>query len=513
MQNRTKSSIKNTIGSIASNIVTILINFVVQAIFLKILGVEYSGINGLFSNILTMLGIVEMGLGNAIIFNLYKPIANNDKEKIKSLMQFYKKSYHIIAVIVSVIGVSLIPALPYIVGTVKADINLNIVYLLFLFDTVAGYLLSYKRSILYANQENYIVNIIHIGYLLIMNISQLIILYFTKNYYLYLGVKIIMRIVENLVITAVANKKYKYLKEKEIQELSKETKADIFKKIKAMFLHKIGGFVVNGSDNIIISSFLGVSAVGMYYNYYIIINAVYTLFTQLITSTTASVGNLLASNDEKKFEVFKKIRFLNFWTVSFSGICILVIMNSFINVWIGSEYILPNVVLYVLVFNYYQKSMRNCYIAFKDAAGIYYEDRYVPILESIINIVTSIILLKIFGLVGVFLGTVFSGFVLHFYSYPKFVYKKIFNRTYKQYMKETIGYIFTFIIVAFITYCLSNIFKFDNGYIEVIKNVIVAVIIPNIIFLILFKDTEEYKYYKELILKILRSIGAKEKSE
>lgn len=513
MQNRTKSSIKNTIGSIASNIVTILINFVVQAIFLKILGVEYSGINGLFSNILTMLGIVEMGLGNAIIFNLYKPIANNDKEKIKSLMQFYKKSYHIIAVIVSVIGVSLIPALPYIVGTVKADINLNIVYLLFLFDTVAGYLLSYKRSILYANQENYIVNIIHIGYLLIMNISQLIILYFTKNYYLYLGVKIIMRIVENLVITAVANKKYKYLKEKEIQELSKETKADIFKKIKAMFLHKIGGFVVNGSDNIIISSFLGVSAVGMYYNYYIIINAVYTLFTQLITSTTASVGNLLASNDEKKFEVFKKIRFLNFWTISFSGICILVIMNSFINVWIGSEYILPNVVLYVLVFNYYQKSMRNCYIAFKDAAGIYYEDRYVPILESIINIVTSIILLKIFGLVGVFLGTVFSGFVLHFYSYPKFVYKKIFNRTYKQYMKETIGYIFTFIIVAFITYCLSNIFKFDNGYIEVIKNVIVAVIIPNIIFLILFKDTEEYKYYKELILKILRSIGAKEKSE
>lgn len=513
MQSRTKSSIKNTIGSIASNIVTILINFVVQAIFLKILGVEYSGINGLFSNILTMLGIVEMGLGNAIIFNLYKPIANNDKEKIKSLMQFYKKSYHIIAVIVSVIGVSLIPALPYIVGTVKADINLNIVYLLFLFDTVAGYLLSYKRSILYANQENYIVNIIHIGYLLIMNISQLIILYFTKNYYLYLGVKIIMRIVENLVITAVANKKYKYLKEKEIQELSKETKADIFKKIKAMFLHKIGGFVVNGSDNIIISSFLGVSAVGMYYNYYIIINAVYTLFTQLITSTTASVGNLLASNDEKKFEVFKKIRFFNFWTVSFSGICILVIMNSFINVWIGSEYILPNVVLYVLVFNYYQKSMRNCYIAFKDAAGIYYEDRYVPILESIINIVTSIILLKIFGLVGVFLGTVFSGFVLHFYSYPKFVYKKIFDRTYKQYMKETIGYIFTFIIVAFITYCLSNIFRFDNGYIEVIKNVIVAVIIPNIIFLILFKNTEEYKYYKELILKILRSIGAKEKSE
>lgn len=511
MQNRTKSSIKNTIASIASNLLTILINFVVQAIFLKILGIEYSGINGLFSNILTMLGIVEMGLGNAIIFNLYKPIAEKNKEKIKSLMKFYQKSYHIIAIIVSIIGLSLIPILPEIVGTVQADVNINIIYLLFLFDTVAGYLLSYKRSILYANQENYIVNVIHIGYLIIMNTLQLVVLYLFRNYYMYLGVKVIMRIVENLAITFIADKKYQYLKEKDVQELSKETKDDIFKKIKAMFLHKIGGFVVNGSDNIIISYFLGVETVGLYYNYYIIINAVYTLFTQLIASTTASVGNLLASNSKKTFEVFKKIRFLNFWTVSFSGICILVIMNSFINIWIGEKYILPNVILMVLVFNYYQKSMRNCYIAFKDAAGIYYEDRYVPILESVINIVTSIIFLKLFGLVGVFLGTVFSGFVLHFYSYPRFVYKKIFKRTYRQYMKETVGYIFIFLIVACITYFISTIYKFDNEYMEIIKNILTAILIPNLIFLILFKNTEEYKYYKNLLLNILGNVGVKKK--
>lgn len=504
MQSRTKSSVKNTIGAIASNVVTILINFVAQAIFLKILGVEYSGINGLFSNILTMLGIVEMGLGNAIIFNLYKPIAKNEKEKIKSLMKFYKTSYNIIAIIVSVIGICIIPFLTNIVGEVRANVNINIIYLLFLFDTVAGYMLSYKRSILYANQENYIVNMIHVGYLIIMNLLQLVILYLTKNYYIYLIIKVMMRIVENVIITIVANKKYRYLKEKDIEPLDKETKKDIFKKIRAMFIHKIGGFVVNGSDNIIISYFFGVEAVGFYYNYYIIINAVHTLFTQLITSTTASIGNLLASNNEKTFDVFKKIRFLNFWTVSFSGICILTIMNSFITLWIGEKYLLSNVVLYVLVFNYYQKSMRNCYIAFKDAAGIYYEDRYVPIFESIINIVVSIVLLKICGLVGVFLGTLISGFVLHFYSYPKFVYKKIFKRNYKQYLKETVGYILIFAIVAIATYGLANVYNFNNNFIELIKNVVIAVIIPNMIFLLLFRKQEEYQYFKNLIFTVLQ---------
>lgn len=503
MHSRTGNSIRNTIGAVASNLTTILINFVAQAIFLKILGVEYSGINGLFSNILTMLGIVEMGLGNAIIFNLYKPIVNNEKEKIKSLMKFYKSSYNIIAIIVAVIGISLIPFLSTIVGEIKANVNINIIYLFFLFDTVVGYLLSYKRSILYANQENYIVNIIHIGYLVIMNVLQLIVLYFIRNYYIYLTIKVIMRILENIVITIVADKKYEYLKEKEVRSLDKEVKQDIFKKIKAMFFHKIGGFVVNGSDNIIISYFFGVETVGFYYNYYIIINAVYTLFTQLITSTTASIGNLLANNDKKTFDVFKKIRFLNFWTVSFSGICILTIMNSFITVWIGKEYILPNIVLYVLVFNYYQKSMRNCYITFKDAAGIYYEDRYVPIVEAIINIVLSIIFLKAFGLVGVFLGTVFSGFILHFYSYPKYIYIKIFKRSYKQYFKETVGYISIFAIVAIFTYGLASIFRVSNIFAEIVKNVIISVTIPNIFFVILFRKKEEYKYFKNLIFKLL----------
>ena len=188
---RVKNSIKNTTAAIVSNILTILIGLVAQAVFIKILGTEYLGINGLFTNIISMLGIVELGIGSAIVYNLYKPIANRDYETIKSLMNFYKKAYHIIALVVFIIGISIIPFLGYFIGKVTIDININLVYILFIIDIVCSYLLTYKRSLLYADQKNYIINIIHMIYLVTLNISQLLLLYITKNYYLYLGIKII----------------------------------------------------------------------------------------------------------------------------------------------------------------------------------------------------------------------------------------------------------------------------------------------------------------------------------
>ena len=177
---RTKNSIKNMIAAMSSNIVTIIIGLVAQAMFIRILGVDYLGLNGLFTNIISMLGIVELGIGNAIIYNLYKPIADNDKESIKSLMKFYKKSYHIIAGIVLIVGLIIIPFLPFLIEEVTVDVNIILIYLLFLIDIVCSYFLSYKRSIFYAEQKNYIVNIIHIGYTIVLNLFQLLILYFTS---------------------------------------------------------------------------------------------------------------------------------------------------------------------------------------------------------------------------------------------------------------------------------------------------------------------------------------------
>ena len=499
---RKKSSFKNMITAVSSNVLTIIVGLVAQAVFIKILGSEYLGLNGLFSNVISMLGIVELGMGSAIIYNMYKPIAENDYEKIKSLMQFYKKSYRIITLIISIIGIMIIPFIKYIVDieSVTVDINVYLVYILFLLETICSYILSYKRSMLYADQKEYITNIIHMGYTILVNTMQLTFLYFTHDYYLYLIIKVMMRLVENIVISSYVNRRYSYLLDNKVTKLDSKTEKDIFQKIRALFFHKIGTFIVSGTDNIIISKYLGLVTVGLYSNYYMIINAVQTVINHIIQATRASVGNLLVTDSKtKQFDVFNKIRFVNFWISCFSSICIFVIMDSFITIWIGYKFVLPTKVLLVLVINFFIVSSRSTYGAFKEAAGIFYEDRFVPIIESLLNIVLSIIFVKKFGLMGVFMGTIGSGLVLWCYSYPKYVYNKLFGRKIADYIKETIYYFIIFILIAGFTYSLAILISFDNVYLQFISNVLIALIVPNVIMLLLFSKDENFKYFINMI--------------
>lgn len=504
---RTSNSIKNSITSLLGNIISYAIAFISQAIFIRLLGAEYLGLNGLFTNILSMLSIFELGIGGAIVYNLYKPIADNDYKKISALMNFYKKAYNIISILIFSFGLLLLPFLKSIVGEVTIDINIYYVYILVLISTVVSYIMTYKRNLIIANQQNYIINLIHMIYLVLLNIFQLLILYFTKNYYLYLIIKIICQLAENIVITIVSSRKFKYLDINKKEKLDKRTEKDIFSRVKALFFHKIGAIIVLGTDNIIISIFFGLVSVGLYTNYNMLITAITVLFGQIISSSTASVGNLLISNDENKsYNVFKKIRFLNSWISIFTATAFLVIVQPFICVWVGEEYLLEFSVVLVISFNYFQKMQRNVYNTFKDSAGIWREDKYVPLVESLINIVFSIVLLKIFGLAGVFMGTIISGLVLWCYSYPKFVYKKLFNRNYREYAKETIGYIVLFVVISIITYLISLLFTANSFILQVIINAIICIIIPNAILILIFRKTDEFNYYINLIKKIYKKL-------
>lgn len=507
---RTKNSIKNIIVALILNLISVIIGLISQKVFISSLGIEYLGINGLFTNIISMLGIVELGFGSAIIYNLYKPVADNDKKQIKALMHFYKISYRVIAIIVTVIGLLIIPFLGFIVKDANPSENLIIIYLLFLTDIVCSYLLTYKRSILYAYQKSYIINIVHIGYLLGMNLFQILILIYTKNYYLYLIVKIIARIAENIVITKIANKSYPILLEKNIVPLDKRTKDDIFKKIKALLLHKIGGFVVLGSDNIIISAFLGVKTVGLYSNYSMIINVLVNLSNQVFSSITACVGNLLATNDYKKsFNVYKNISFANTWLAGFISISLLVCMDSFVSIWLGKEYVLPISVLLVLCINLYLQITRYTNNSFKEAAGIYYEDRFVPIIESIVNIVMSIILLHYFGLAGVFMGTICSNLVLHLYSYPRFVYTKLLKNSYSDYYYNFFKNFVTIMFIGCITFCIAKLITFNSLFLNLVWDFFVCLLVPNSLLFIYYRKSSELSYYVDLISNILKKIKLK----
>lgn len=509
---RSTNSIKNAITAVISNVVTIFIGIVSQAIFIKTLGAEYLGINGLFTNIVSMLGIVELGIGSAIIYNLYEPIAKDDKEKIKSLMNFYKKSYRVIAVIVFIIGMMIIPFLKNIVGQISININIEFIYSLFIIDVVASYLLTYKRSILYANQKTYITNIVHIGYLVIMNILQICILLISKSFVAYLIIKIICRVLENVVITIIANKKYPYIKEKNVEKIDEKTTKDIIKKVKGLIFHKVGSFAVLGTDNIIISKFLGVVTVGLYSNYNMIIQAISNLFLQIFDSLTASVGNLLVEkNYSKSYEIYKNMLMINSILFTFAATEIVCLIEPFIKIWIGEQYILTKSVLIILIVNFYIQGMRKTCLVFKMAAGVFHEDRYFPIIESFINIVASIILVRIFGLPGVFLGTIISALPVILISYPKYVYMPLFKKSFFEYIKENAYYYTLAFITIVIVIIITSFINIQNLVVKLITNAMVSIVIFSIIQYIFLHKKSEYKYLKNMlklfVLKMKKKIN------
>ena len=502
---RLKQSVLNASVSTIMYIFTILIGFISQAVFLKTLGKEYLGLNGLFSNIISVLAIVELGFGTAIVYNLYQPLYEDDKEKVKSIIAYYKKIYRIIAFTVFSLGIGILPFLKIIVGEVSLDENIHLIFFLYLLDAVSSYLLTYKRSILYADQKVYLTNIVHIGYLVLMNSLQILDLLIFNNFILYLLIKIFCRILENIIITIVSNNKYPYLKDRHINELSIEVRSDIITKVKGLFLHQIGSVFILGTDNIIISMApgLGITAVGLYSNYNLIIMAVYNAVSQTFSSITAGVANLLVENNsEKSYEIYKNMLLLNSWIFSFVAISVLCLMEPFIKLWIGSDYILPKLVLIVLIIDLYVRGMRSSSNIFKNAAGIFYEDRYIPLIESVINLIFSIIFVRYFGLAGVFMGTTMSSMVLFGYSYPKYVYKGIFKKSYLQYSKDYIQYVFITMISAIPVYFLTEKFKVDSSFVQLFINAVICLIIPNLTYYLFFHKTDEYKYCKNIIIQM-----------
>lgn len=494
------NSIKNAIIAFIMNCITIIIGFIAQKIFVTTLGNEYLGINGLFSNILSMLAVIELGFGSAIICNLYKPIAQNNIKVINILMSFYKKIYRIIAIIILILGILVMPFLKHIVGDVNIKENIALLFFLALMDVVFSYMLTYKRSILYADQKSYIINMVHIIYTILLNCTQILFLYITHNFVFYLVIKIIFRILENIVITIFANKMYPYICEKTKERISKELKNDIYKKVKGLVFHRIGSAFVLGTDNIIISKFLGVITVGLYSNYSMIINAVTNLLGQIFSSITAVIGNLLIENNvEKSYDIYKKMLLLNSWIFAWASTSIFCVIQPFISLWLGESYLISIYVVAVLVLNFYITGMRKTSNTFKEAAGIFYEDRFVPIIESIINIVFSVILVKALGLIGVFIGTTISSLVLFLYSYPVLVYKRLFKRAYSNFILEHFKYMMISILGVVISMFICNLIIINSLLIKISIYIVISFIVPNLLYYIIFRKTKEFMYYKNIL--------------
>lgn len=499
---RSKSSAKNLVVALIGQAFGLIISFIARIIFVKFLSDEYLGLNGLFTNLLTMLSLVELGVGSALVYSLYKPLADGDNEKVKSLMDLYRKAYNIIGGVVLIIGILFIPFYRYLISEVPSISHLDFIYILFVLNTAISYFYSYKRSLIICDQKRYIATIYRYVFYFLLNVFQIIVLFLTHNYILYLITQVVFTWLENICISIKADKMYPYLKDKNIKKLDKKELNTISKNVRAMLFHKIGGVVVNSTDNILISKLVGLIAVGMYSNYYLITSALDTITAQFFNAITASVGNLGACTNSKKVkETFNTTFFLNYLIYGVITVCLLILFNPFIEVWLGKKYLFDFGVVLVITICFYLKGIRKTCLTFKDALGLFWQDRYKPIIESIINLVASIILGIKYGVLGIFMGTIISTVTTSLWIEPYVLYKYYFKENIIDYLyrfiKYTLVVVLTYLIVQKIVILISI-----NGILGLLIKGVVSLILSILIMTIVFIKTNEIKHVKKIFKDI-----------
>lgn len=505
---RTKNSIVNSTVSIITQVLTVIINFIVKTVFIKVLGSEYLGLNGLFSNIITMLSLADLGIGIAIPYSLYKPLADKDEKKIKILMKYYAKIYNIIGIIVLAIGLALIPFLPFIIKDMPDIPNINLIYALFVIHSASSYFFIYKKFLIDSDQKSYITSKIIFIFSTILSILQVVILLLTKNYILFLVSSIFMVILQNIYISNKANKMYPYLKEKEEEKLSKEEYKEIKRNISSLFIYKVGSVISNGTDNIVISKIIGLVAVGVYSNYLLIINSITNILNQIFNALTASIGNLVVtSNKARSREIYENLTFANFVIYGFTSICIFVLINPFINIWIGKEYLLSPFVAFLLALNLYIGGMTSVTTSFRNAYGLFYKAKYRPIFMCFLNLVISIVLAFPLGIAGVVIGTIVSRIFTIVWLDPYVIYKYGFNESPKKYYLKYIEYLLIYLLLSILLYFIFNLITITNIFLFIIAGILLTITIIGFIAVVYNKNSE-YQYLKDrlkpFVTKILK---------
>lgn len=496
-KSRTKNSITNVKTGFLVQIINKLMAFVVRTVFIKILNEEYLGINGLFTNILMILSFAELGIGTAIIFNMYKPVAENDKEKIKSLMKLYQKSYNIIGCSIFILGLLVIPFFKYLIKDVpNIKENIIYIYILFLINTSSSYFFAYKKSIISAHQQENIINKIDSIFYLLKSIFEIVFLYFTHNYIIYLIIQITGTILENMIIAKKANMMFPYLKDKNVKKLESSETKGIFSNVKSLMIYKLGGAIMDGTDNILISSLVDVATVGLCSNYTLIITSVKGILLSAFNGVTASIGNLNAiAEKDRKENVFYQLTFVNYIIYSFCAIAFIVLLNPFIEIWLGNKYILGIEIPIALAISFFVCGLRTSAYTYRITMGLFEKGRITPYIAAITNIVLSIILCKIFGTVGIFIATTIAQLVSYSWIDPYLIYKYEFKKNSFIYFKKIFGYLVVFSINTIICYTVSNLIKYGGLETLVLKGIIVT-ILSNLINIIIFYRTEEFKSLK-----------------
>ena len=504
--NRKKNATRNIIFGTCLKLYQIVVPFLMRTIMIYFMGVQYLGLNSLFTSVLQVLNLAELGVGSAMVYSMYKPVAEHDNNTICALMGLYRKYYRIIGMVVLAAGCVIIPFVPHLIKSdVPEGINIYVLYVMNLLATVFTYwLYAYKNSILQAYQRNDIVSKVTIITDTIKYILQIFTIVVLKNYYMYVLVLILLQIASNIITAAVVTRMYPEYRCK--GSLPKEEVAQINSRIRDLFTSKIGAVIVNSADTVVISAFLGLTVLAIYQNYFFIISSVIAFIAVVFNSCTAGIGNsIIVETKEKNYNDFKKFTFLIAWIAGFCTVCIVCLMQPFMNIWMnGNEKLMlgmSEVVCFCIYFFVYE--IQQLLLTYKDAAGMWHEDKSRPLVTALTNLALNIIMVQFFGLYGVLLSTVISiifiGMPWLFYN----LFTVLFKRNAAKYVIRVVYYTVITIVISIITYSVCSLVPF-TGIAELIVKLIICIIVPNLLFFATLFKFEEFGQVKALVKGILK---------
>lgn len=494
---RSKKAVKNLMYNILNQILSLILVFISRTIFIKFLGIEYLGINGLFSDVLGMLSLADLGIGTAVVFSYYKPLAEKNTKKISSLVFFYKKLYRWIACVTLIIGLLIIPLIPKIINLDKNINDILIFYILALLNVVVSYLYVYKSSLLTADQKNYIIVKINMILSMISTVLQILSLILFKSYILYLIVAIIATLSKNVIASLVVDKEYNL--NRNVNRITSEEKKNIIDNVFSVFLYKISSVLLNMTDNILISIIVGTIAVGYYSNYLMLSNKITQLYALFFSSLVASIGNLVVKESKKKaYSVFQAEQTISFILSSIVFPCFLLLANDFIKLWLGKKYILEPMITVAIGCNLYLACIYHPLWSFREATGLYKKTKWIMLICGIVNIILSIALGQYLGMFGIIIASCLSRVVTYVMVEPRILYSEYFDVQSREFYYNILKNMGVVIIITILSWLITRILNIINWRMWLFKSIII-VLVSLIISVLFYRKSEGLRIVIERI--------------
>jgi len=509
-RSRTASTLINTIMGAFVRVSSLLTGFVLRTVFIRTLGIQYTGVSSLFTDILTVLSLAELGIGSAITYALYRPLAERDERQIASLMRFFKKAYRAVAAAVLAFGLCLIPFLGLIVKDVP-DIreSTSLIYILFLINSAASYLLIYKSALFTANQRKYIASGIEILISLLKTAVQCICLYAFRDYILFLAITILATVAQNVAISVRADKEYPFL-ERRKGKIGGEESRGILRDIRALAMYQVSGVVLNSADSIIISAVINTVSVGLVSNYKLIIASVDAVVRQFFLAIEPSIGNLAVSTDEERqYDTFRATQFVAFWVTCFCSVSFFTLCNPFMDLWLGREYLMSGWIVFALVLNFYMTMMARAVASFRTANGLFVQGQFRPVIMALINVALSVPLAYTNGVFGVLIATAVSRAVTQVWYDARLVYRRVFHKPARRYAALYAGYMAVTAACCAAVAFLCRAIPAGNRYLSFTIDACLCVLVPNIIVVLVYGRTEEYQKIRQVAKGIFSKVREK----